>query len=709
MRLTDSSRTDFQVDPLYVTLMFKKKRPHDLLPVEVNAASLGSRSLASRVSKKPRARGYLDGFDELSVWGWAEPVDGEAAVVEILVDDIVVGTTPANIYREDLRNANVGTGGHAAFRFLFSSADIDVLTTRPKTIRARVVGADEDLAGSPYLLKGNLSASLRATHSEPSPVDASVIAAGKRLAHVFFDAEFYLSRNEDVRVHGVDPLLHFLSHGYVEGRDPAPWLRSEWVRVLSTDLESDSEGGVTRLLELIKDASDGTLRWISPRLCPAWIMHQLGVRGAKFLSVLELPIPAGGLSPHPALQQVFPSDEVQTILDLVRSSATWDVADLSIVDLAEYCVQHRDLVEFADDLQAAFAHLWCWGYRENRLKYLGGRTPKDFDDDTKYLLSLAVATRNLLVAGAGYSEGRMQRLPASPLHMLNDKQDCIHRLFECDPGVRETWISVETLFDARVALFRPQSFGLPIGVDGLRRAVIEDRALFSGEYSVETRRVVYSINLGNYDNFPVPPDLDDTSFFLITDALGVPEDSPWTIVRPTIHEVDAKRTCLWYKTHPHLLFPKAEFTIWLDSNVVCLPGSEFILKAHEVLSEVATFWHPDRTCIFDEAEEIIAQRLDHSDTIRRAVEDMRKRGMPANHGLFETNVLFTRIQDMAVREFLDEWWRLIALGSRRDQMSFTFAAYLQGIEISNLDGPHSAKTSRFFSKRPHAGIQGRFV
>lgn len=42
-----------------------------------------------------------------------------------------------------------------------------------------------------------------------------------RLSH-FFDPDFYLAGNEDVARVGIDPYLHFLTHGLAEGRSPHP-------------------------------------------------------------------------------------------------------------------------------------------------------------------------------------------------------------------------------------------------------------------------------------------------------------------------------------------------------------------------------------------------------------------------------------------------------------------------------------------------------
>jgi hypothetical protein len=51
--------------------------------------------------------------------------------------------------------------------------------------------------------------------AEPGPDDAATIAAA-------FDADFYRARNPDIEEAGLDPLQHFLSGGWREGRDPTP-------------------------------------------------------------------------------------------------------------------------------------------------------------------------------------------------------------------------------------------------------------------------------------------------------------------------------------------------------------------------------------------------------------------------------------------------------------------------------------------------------
>lgn len=41
------------------------------------------------------------------------------------------------------------------------------------------------------------------------------------------DREFYKRINTDVCEAGVDPFVHYILHGYAEGRDPAPWFSTK--------------------------------------------------------------------------------------------------------------------------------------------------------------------------------------------------------------------------------------------------------------------------------------------------------------------------------------------------------------------------------------------------------------------------------------------------------------------------------------------------
>jgi len=64
-----------------------------------------------------------------------------------------------------------------------------------------------------------------------------------------FSARHYLQRNEDVRLTGMDPLIHFVRWGAAEGRDPAPWFDTKFY--LSRDPDA-ARPGVNPLLRFIR-------------------------------------------------------------------------------------------------------------------------------------------------------------------------------------------------------------------------------------------------------------------------------------------------------------------------------------------------------------------------------------------------------------------------------------------------------------------------
>lgn len=63
-----------------------------------------------------------------------------------------------------------------------------------------------------------------------SPSSDAALASQRQLAQPYFDSAFYLGQHPDVAADGIDPLDHFLIHGYLEGRDPSATFSLRWYR-----------------------------------------------------------------------------------------------------------------------------------------------------------------------------------------------------------------------------------------------------------------------------------------------------------------------------------------------------------------------------------------------------------------------------------------------------------------------------------------------
>lgn len=101
-----------------------------------------------------------------------------------------------------------------------------VLHTRRQPVALRAKAGDTDL---PYASSSvstlPLSSAERTSKKKQTrrPSKRSVSRAYRRLCNSpLFQAHYYLTQNEDVRKAGMDPLRHFLRHGWKEGRKPNP-------------------------------------------------------------------------------------------------------------------------------------------------------------------------------------------------------------------------------------------------------------------------------------------------------------------------------------------------------------------------------------------------------------------------------------------------------------------------------------------------------
>jgi len=90
------------------------------------------------------------------------------------------------------------------------------------------------------------------------------------LASGLFDADYYLSRNSDVAAHGLDPLKHYLEHGWREGRDPNAFFDSHWYLERYPDV---AESGVNPLYHYLRFGGFAG-RDPSARFDSAWYLDQ---------------------------------------------------------------------------------------------------------------------------------------------------------------------------------------------------------------------------------------------------------------------------------------------------------------------------------------------------------------------------------------------------------------------------------------------------
>ena len=153
-----------------------------------------------------------------------------------------------------------------------------------------------------------------------------------------------------------------------------------------------------------------------------------------------------------------------------------------------------------------------------------------------------------------------------------------------------------------------------------------------------------------------------------------------------------RRAARQYKCLVHRYLPNADVWIWLDGNVrLTIPPEDAVRQW--LHSDLATFNHSDRNCLYDEASFCVKHGKDMADVLRAQVARYRKAGMPAQWGLAETGLLIRR-NTPAIHDFNETWWAEVHAGSQRDQVSFPFVCWKKGIRWTTIPGNCSLVRSK---------------
>ncbi len=203
------------------------------------------------------------------------------------------------------------------------------------------------------------------------------------------------------------------------------------------------------------------------------------------------------------------------------------------------------------------------------------------------------------------------------------------------------------------------------------------------------RLVVYTAIVGDYDPLKLPavvaPDCDYVCF---TDR-DISWQNVWVHRRVDWMHADPLRTSRHPKIRPHEYFPEHETSVWVDASIRMDCSPHAFVPSHDDW-DVAAFRHPFRDCVYAEAARCIALEKDDPDVIAAQMLRYRQAGFREHAGLTENGVLVRQHNTSAAIRFAEAWWQEQLNGSRRDQLSFAFAASREGLRLAHLGPPGSS-------------------
>ena len=212
--------------------------------------------------------------------------------------------------------------------------------------------------------------------------------------------------------------------------------------------------------------------------------------------------------------------------------------------------------------------------------------------------------------------------------------------------------------------------------------------------------VVYTAISARYDSLKEVPTsaregVDRVAF------LEEPQPSEtWRVLPLHAGFQDPARNAKIHKILPHVYFPNAQYSLWIDGSVTIRFSFSVrrLIELYLAECDLAVFQHRERTCIYQEAGVCLQRRLDDPDVIWRQVCRYTQEGYPPNAGLAECPVVLRR-HSAAVQAFNEAWWDEIVHGSKRDQLSFPYVARKVGLRAYTFPG--SIRDTPLFERGRH--------
>lgn len=199
------------------------------------------------------------------------------------------------------------------------------------------------------------------------------------------------------------------------------------------------------------------------------------------------------------------------------------------------------------------------------------------------------------------------------------------------------------------------------------------------------RNVIYTAITAQKDRLHIPKHrLANTDYVCFTDNMDMRagyfelRPLPWQEASPRL----TARRC---KLFAHELFPDHDASMWMDGSIEVRDDISHLWKKALSSEHIAAFSHPERDCLYDEAETCMQ-------TGRAPVEDLQKQmtfyqseGMPVHMGLQETSILFRRHHSPAIIRIMESWWQEVKMRSERDQISLPYILWKHNVSLHAIE------------------------
>lgn len=195
------------------------------------------------------------------------------------------------------------------------------------------------------------------------------------------------------------------------------------------------------------------------------------------------------------------------------------------------------------------------------------------------------------------------------------------------------------------------------------------------------RGAVYSAVTGGYDTIRDPEVINENlDYYLFTDNDSISSDI-WKVVKIDNPEnLDKIRLARKIKILGiYELLEDYDYSVWVDGKILIKGDILEYIEEYSLGEPIICFNHYCSDDIYQEAENCLVLNKDDNNLINMQVDRYKAEGYPVNSGLIDSCVLIRDHHDELLKKTMYDWWGEVKNGSFRDQLSFNYVCWKNGL------------------------------
>ena len=189
--------------------------------------------------------------------------------------------------------------------------------------------------------------------------------------------------------------------------------------------------------------------------------------------------------------------------------------------------------------------------------------------------------------------------------------------------------------------------------------------------------LVYTVITGGFDQLsPIKYPEKNVDYYCFSDNKEL-TSSEWKIKYIENKEnVSSRMLSKYYKIlGGESLEKKYDIVVYMDGNIQLECPVTKIIDEYCNLNKNSIFFlpHTERSCTYQEGEEIIRLNLDYPRIVKNQLKIYEKEGFPKNYGLVCSGFIVRNPKDRKVKETLKFWCSQVEKYSKRDQLSVMYS------------------------------------